>query len=137
MHMINLVLDTNILLYALDESAVFHSKSLEIMRSTSFNHFITTKSISEYFAVCSKLDYEREKVMAFYEDMQENMFFLFPSKKSLSIFTELIEKYQPRGNRIFDIEIVSIMLANEVKNLATFNINDFKNIIEINLLSIK
>lgn len=132
--MIDLVLDTNILIYALDESSIFHDKSIEIIESPSFNRFITTKSITEYFAVCSKLDIESEKVIAFYDEMERNISFLFPSKESLSIFTELIEKYKPRGNRIFDIEIVSVMLANEVKNLATFNIDDFKNITEINLL---
>ncbi len=137
MHTTNLVLDTNILLYTLDESAIFHSKSLEIMRSSSFNRFVTTKSISEYFAVCSKLDIESEKVIAFYDEMERNISFLFPSKESLSIFTELIEKYKPRGNRIFDIEIVSVMLANDVKNLAILNTDDFKSITEINLLPLQ
>lgn len=132
--MINLVLDTNILIYALDKDSIFHSKSKEILENATFNRFITTKSITEYFAVCSKLDYELEKVIAFYDEIERNISFLFPSKESLIIFTELIEKYKPRGNRIFDIEIVSVMLANDVKNLATFNIDDFKNITEINLL---
>jgi predicted nucleic acid-binding protein len=132
--MINLVLDTNILIYALDKDSIFHEKSKEIMESSAFNQFITTKSISEYFAVCSKLDIEHEKMIAFYDEIEKNITFLFPTDKSLSLFTELIGKYKPRGNRIFDIEIVSVMLANDVKNLATFNIADFKNITEINLL---
>ncbi len=135
--MINLVLDTNILIYALDKDSIFHSKSKEILENATFNRFITTKSITEYFAVCSKLDYELEKVIAFYDEIERNISFLFPSKESLFIFTELIKKYKPRGNRIFDIEIVSVMLANDVKNLATFNIDDFKNITEINLLPLE
>ena len=123
------------MIHALDKDSIFHTKSKEILENSDFNKFVTIKSISEYFAVCSKLDYEQESVIAFYNELEENISFLFPDKQSLSIFKKLIEKYRPRGNRIFDIDIVSVMLAYKIENLATFNINDFKNIAEINFLS--
>jgi len=95
--------------------------------------FTTTKNISEYFAVASKLAIEKEKVFGFYEDMRANVTILSPSATSLQFLESLLQKYQPKGNRAYDIEIVSIMLAHELKYVATFNVDDFKSMEEIEI----
>jgi hypothetical protein len=59
---------------------------------------------------------------------------IFPDKRSIRIFQELINKYKPVGNRVFDIEIVSIMLSKKIKNLYSINVRDFNDIEEINLV---
>jgi hypothetical protein len=51
----------------------------------------------------------------------------------LKIFWNLLRKYRPTGNRVFDVEIVSLMLAKKIKNLFTINIKDFRHIEEIEL----
>jgi len=70
-------------------------------------------------------------------NLKENCNILKPTDRSLDVFETLIKKYKPRGNRVYDIEIVSIMLANEIKKVATANIDDFKNIDEVDLIEIK
>jgi len=55
-------------------------------------------------------------------NLKENCNILKPTDRSLDVFETLIKKYKPRGNRVYDIEIVSIMLANEIKKVATANI---------------
>ncbi len=72
----------------------------------------------------------------YYEEIKNKANILFPTAKSLSILEELIQKYQPKGNQVFDIEIVSIMLDNGIKHIATFNRKDFSNISEVELLEI-
>jgi predicted nucleic acid-binding protein len=56
---------------------------------------------------------------------------------NLPYFTKRQRKYNPRGNRVYDIEIVSVMLANGLKKVATANIDDFSNIDEIEVIEIK
>jgi len=133
----NILLDTNILVYAFDETSEFHQKASELFLNDENNLFVATKNISEFFAVCSKLNLDLNKTFGFYSDLKENCNILKPTDKSLDIFETLIKKYKPRGNRVYDIEIVSIMLANELKIVATANINDFKSIDEIQLIEIK
>jgi len=133
----NILLDTNILVYAFDETSEFHQKSADLFLSEDNNLFIATKNISEFFSVCSKLNLDLNKTFGFYSDLKENSIILKPTDNSLEIFENLIKKYKPRGNRVYDIEIVSIMLANELKKIATANIDDFKNISEIEVLEIK
>jgi hypothetical protein len=55
----------------------------------------------------------------------------------LDIFEILIKKYNPHGNRVYDIEVVSLMLASELIKVATVNIDDFKNVTEIEVVGIK
>ncbi len=130
-----LVVDTNILIYALDESSIFHVKASAILQDENNLLFTTSKNISEYFAVCSKLGVDEGKVLGFYEDLTHNIIFLFPNEHSLQHFQVLLKKYKPKGNRVYDIEIVSIMLANNIKRVATFNVDDFKNIDEIEIIN--
>ena len=52
----------------------------------------------------------------------------------LNIFKKLCTKHKPHRNQVFDIEIASIMLANEINTIATFNHKDFKDVNEISIL---
>ncbi len=135
--MIDVLLDTNVLVYAFDKTSEFHKQSAEQFRNEENNLFITTKNISEFFAVCSKLKLDFDKTFGFYADIKEYFTILKPDDLSLSKFEILLKKYHPKGNRVYDFEIVSIMLANNLKKIATANIADFINVTEVELIEIK
>lgn len=65
--------------------------------------------------------------------MQEAL--LYINKSSIEIFKKFVVKYKPVGNKIFDIEIASIMLSNEIDTIGTLNKSDFENISEIRIIS--
>ncbi len=131
--MSKLLLDTNVLIYALDETSAFHQKAAAILRNEDEQLFTTTKNLSEYFAICTKLNIDPGQMFGFYGDLQENLTFLYPNQTSLQQFELLLKKYRPKGNRVFDVEIVSVMLANNIEKIATFNIDDFKSISEVEI----
>ena len=97
------------------------------------NSILVEKNISEYFAVCSKLPVDRAHAVAFYEELLINATILYPNLASLQHFQSLLAKYQPKGNRVYDVEIVSIMMSYELKKIATFNEADFKSIDEVEI----
>lgn len=70
----------------------------------------------------------------FYAEVKANFTILFLTTTSLLIFEKLIQQYQPKGNVVFDIEIVSIMLDNGIKQIATFNQKIFISISEVQIL---
>lgn len=129
-----IIVDTNTFLYAFDNKNIYHSKAKTILYDSNYLLHTTTKNISEYFAVASKLNIEFSKAFAFYEELCNYTTILFPSHKSLSVFENLMQKYQPRGNKIYDLEIVSIALSNQVKHISTFNTKDFITFSEITIL---
>jgi predicted nucleic acid-binding protein len=130
------LLDTNILLYALDSGNPYHSQAVKLLKDPALKFSVTTKNISEYFAVCSKLEIQLTIAMVFYHSLCQNAQVLFPNEASLLLFEQLIQKYNPRGNRVFDLEIVSIALANGISEIVTVNTKDFTGISEISVRSL-
>lgn len=126
-----ILLDSNILVYALEESNPYHQKAKALILNPNLDFFVTTKNISEYFAVCSKLNIPFDKTWAFYGSLCQNAGILFPNQTSLGIFDGLLNKYQPRGNRVYDMEIVSTALANGIPEIRIVNVKDFSGVTEI------
>jgi len=71
------------------------------------------------------------------ECIMNNVTILYPTRYSLNTFEQLIKKYQPKGNKVYDVEIVSVLKSNNVNIIATVNIDDFKNISEIKLIDLE
>ena len=128
-----MIIITNILVYAYDSDSVFHRQAIAFLQDIDIELFITSKNISEFFAALTKQGEPFSKIFLFYTDIIYNSTTLFPNQESLDILENLLQKYQPRGNRVFDIEIVSIALANGINTIATINEKDFKAITEISL----
>ncbi|MEK7256265.1 MAG: PIN domain-containing protein [Bacteroidota bacterium] len=129
----DVLVDTNVLVYAFDQAAKDHVRSLNLLSNPNVNLFCATKNLSEYFAVCTKLKFPTANVLSFFSQIEQNTTFLYPSPASLQQFKFLFSKYLPTGNRVFDVEIVSVMLANGIKEIATVNTSDFQAITEIHL----
>jgi len=130
----SLFVDTNVFLYALDQNSKFHDLSRRILESPNNNLFTASKNLSELFAVTTKYKFDHTIVNRFYFEMKKNITILFANFKSLSIFELLLEKYKPIGNRVFDIELVSIMLLNNINRIATLNHKDFEHIDEVSII---
>jgi len=130
------LLDTNILIYALDKTNAYHSQAVALLNNNDYLFTVTTKNIAEYFAVCSKLQIPLAQALLFYRSLCQNAKILFPNEASLIIFEQLIEKYQPKGNRVFDIEIISVALAHGVSDIVTVNLKDFDAIKGISIVGI-
>lgn len=125
------VVDTNVFIYDFDKSSAHHLHAKKILISTDIELFVTTKNISEFFAVCSKNRSDFKLTIKYHQEILTNLIVLYPSQQSLQIFESLISIYRPIGNKVFDLEIVSIMLANNIHQIATFNNKDFEAIKEI------
>lgn len=130
------LIDTNILVYAYDGNSVFHAKAVAFLSDPAFDFYISTKNVSEFFAVLSKQLAPFDLVFKFYQAILANATMLYPNKSSLTIFETLLHKYQPKGNRVFDLEIVSIALANSISEIATANGKDFFGVSEVSVLEV-
>lgn len=119
------LLDTNVLIYALDASSGYHQRSVALLTDPNAALYLTTKNITEFFAVCSKLGVNFKQAFDFYAELRQNAILLFPDSVSVGFFEALLLKYNPKGNRVFDVEIASIMQANGLRYVATFNAKDF------------
>ena len=133
-----ILLDTNVLIYAIDENSRYYEQSQSIINNDKVDLFTTSKNISEFLSVVTRSPYNLlsiENALTIVRDISDLATVLFPTTKSFSFFSDLLKKYQPTGLRIHDFEIISIALAHRISSIATFNTKDFKTIEEINLQS--
>lgn len=136
----NVLLDTNILLYAIDEESKYFKSVQRLLNTDTINFFTTSKNISEFLSVITRIPNSSisvEKALFILNDFQNSFRILYPTEESNVIFIDLLKKYTPHGLKIHDYEIVSIALSNKIKNIATINKKDFERIEEIKLVTIQ
>ncbi len=136
--MSKILIDTNVLIYSIDEDSKYFEIVHELFSQSNVELFITSKNISEFLSVMTRIPKSPltiENALIVAEDFIKMFQVLYPTEKSYSIFLTLIQKYQPHGLQIHDFEIISIGLANRINTLATFNKKDFEKVKEIELFS--
>lgn len=111
----SILVDTNVLIYAIDEDSVYFEQARDIISRSDLNLYTTSKNLSE--------------LMIFFSIFT----ILSPTEKSYRVLIDLLKHYQPIGLQIHDFEIASIGLAYGIDRIATMNEKDFKKIAEIEL----
>ncbi len=130
-----ILLDSNVLLYAIDKQSKYHTISIDILENKNYELFVSTKNIAEVLSVCSKIGVSKDLILRFMDNIVFKVATLiYPNEHSFKHFIEIIRKYNIKGNQVYDMEIASIMLANNINTIATFNHKDFKEINEIEIL---
>lgn len=130
-------IDTNILIYSIDEDSKFYSKSQALLFNSTFDLYTSSKNLSEFLAVVTRIPVNSlsiENALTVVNDFTDIFTILYPTKTSFTFFKEMLQKYKPIGLKIHDLEIVSIGLSNGINRIATFNNKDFQGINEIDLI---
>lgn len=130
-----ILVDTNVFIYALNKDSKHYNNSVQLLTDSNNLLFTTSKNVSEFFAVASKLKVNFQFSSQFYNDIKENVIILFPNETSLGLFDMFMEKYRPVGNQVYDLEIVSIMMSNHIYRIATYNTKDFIRINEVQIVA--
>lgn len=137
MLMNRILVDTNVLVYSIDEDSKFNSRAIKLLTNQKYDLYTTSKNLSEFLVVLTKgieVPLTIKEAVDLLEGLMANLTILYPSKYSYRQFKKLVLKYKPRGLKIHDFEIVSIGLENGIKQVATINIKDFKSINELHLI---
>lgn len=133
--MSKLLLDTNVLIYSIDEDSKYFKRSHNLF-SEQFELYTTSKNLSEFLSVITRIPknpLSLKDALLVVDDFTKAATILYPNDESFLIFQNLLHKYQPTGLQIHDYEILSIGLANQVSTIATFNEKDFNRVKEIEL----
>lgn len=137
--MSKLLVDTNILVYGIDQDSQFFYQSRQILDHSESQLVTTSKNLIEFLAVVTRssgYDLETKVALEILEEIIQRFEIVYPSQDSLAVFLELAERYQPRGLKVHDFEIISIGLAVGIHDIATFNTKDFKAVKEVSLIDL-
>lgn len=140
----NIFIDTNLLVYFTNEDSPFHNISVKIITEASKNNklFISRQVLREYAVIMTRegiiekplspeeVTDDIDLFQSIYNTLDENI----DVTQNLNC---LIKKYKLKGKRIHDANITAVMMSNDIKNLITFNTEDFKKFSEINLINVE
>ena len=135
--MSKLLLDTNLLYYAIDKASAFHSVSQRFIDEVDDDLYTSTKNISEFLVAITRGDNPTltpQQALKSVQDFQKIMTILYPNEKSFGQHRTLIQQYSPKGKKIHDYEIAAIAIAHGITRIATFNLSDFAKITKITLV---
>ena len=137
--MSKVLLDTNILVYGIDQDSAFFKRARTILEQLNDQLITTSKNLIEFLAVTTKssgYNLDNETALGIIEEIIQGIEIVYPTQESMAIFLDMMNRYQPKGLKVHDFEIISIGLAHGVNEVATFNTKDFKSVKEISLLEI-
>ncbi|HQB82648.1 MAG TPA: PIN domain-containing protein [Candidatus Rifleibacterium sp.] len=125
--MSKILIDTNVMVYSIDQESRYFSASNRLINSEN-NIYISSKSLAEFFAVVTRapvISISAKEALEIVEWFTASFQIVFPDYRSLDVLLKLLKKHQPKGLKIHDFEILSIGIAQQIDELATFNAKDF------------
>jgi predicted nucleic acid-binding protein len=137
--MSKILVDTNILVYGIDEDSSFFKRARKILEQEKYQLVTTSKNLIEFLAVTTKssgYNLEKGTALEIIEEIIQGIEIVYPTQESMAIFLDLMNRYEPKGLKVHDFEIISIGLAHGLHEVATFNTKDFKSVKEITLAEI-
>jgi len=136
------LIDTNVLIYAIDERSKYHIDSVGIFEQAKKDKFIpciSYQSILECYAIITDARRVRsplnpvEALALLTNNYLDNPLFLKIHQRSETAIRALsiAVKHRLSKQRIFDALLIQTMLDNEVRQIVTYNVKDFKHFREI------
>lgn len=128
------LIDTNILVYAIDKESPFHNISRTILKKVAQGSVlgcVSIQNLMEFYSVVTSKQIFKQPLtylQAWKEILnliQSGITVIYPEKAILNIVSELILESKLEGKRIDDLYLVATMLVNEVYTIYTANDKDF------------
>lgn len=139
------LLDTNVLVYAADETSSFHQPSKTLRDkglSGKISLCVFPQILSEFFAIITdtkRVSNPRNQQEAIAEVEKyvnaKQILKFYPGPDIIEIMLGLLKRYEIRKQEIFDLQLVATMLSNDITRIYTFNQNHFSRFEEIEALT--
>ena len=137
------IVDTNVLIYALDTVAPQHTAALALLdaaREDAATLFVTSQILCEFYAVVTnprRVARPRDAAEAL-TVLSEILAFLHVLPIPAGTIDRLLDLLRRRpvtGSDVFDLQIVATMQANDVQRIYTFNTADFDVFTELSVVT--
>jgi uncharacterized protein len=137
------IIDTNVLVYALDADAPQHAASralLETAREGSTTLYVTSQILCEFYSVVTNA--RRVAKPRSPDDASNTVSDVITFLHVLPIpaytvegWLSLLRRHPVTGGDIFDLQIIASMQANGVQRIYTFNTDDFEAFPELSVVT--
>lgn len=127
------VIDTNVLVYALDADAPQHAAAralLEAGRDPANTLYVTPQILGEFYAIVTNprrvaRPRRATDAIAAIADLLAYVHLLPVPARTVDLWLDLLRRHPVTGGDVFDLQIAATMQANGVRRIYTFNSGDF------------
>jgi toxin-antitoxin system PIN domain toxin len=130
------VLDANVLIYAMDADAPQPSASRALLEAASDPGtllYVTSQVLCEFYAVVTNARRVAtplspgEALSALSAILAFPGVYVLPAPVDVAArWMALLERHPVKGGDVFDLQLVAVMQANDVRRVYTFNVADFE-----------
>ncbi len=139
------LLDTNVLVYALFAGRPEHAASLALLESTqdaSANLVLAPQNLAEFYAVVTNPRRVSTPLSANDARAEVEKLTRLPGLRVLDVPADLVQRwhallgrYPVTGRAFYDVQLVAVMLAHDIRRVYTFDRKDFGRFTELELLT--
>ncbi|MGK7884289.1 MAG: type II toxin-antitoxin system VapC family toxin [Crocosphaera sp.] len=137
--------DTNILVYAHDESSMYHLDSADLLTLAIENKIqgvLAEQNIVELYRILTNSVAMKKQCLTPLQTtdlinniyLNENFEIIYPTASTINKILELAVDNNITSAQIFDVRLAALCLEKNIDYLATYNTNHFERISEINSL---
>lgn len=127
------IVDTNVLIYALDTAAPQHAAALALLnaaRADATTLFVTPQILCEFYSVVTNSrrvarPRDAAETMTVLSDLLAFLHVLPIPASTIDRLLDLLRRRPVTGSDVFDLHIVAAMQANGISRIYTFNVADF------------
>ena len=134
-----MLIDSNILIYAINRSSPKHTASQVFIQSNIGNLEVAHQNILESLRVLTHPKFPApmkiQDASKAIESILRACRIICPMEETYYITLQLIKKNKLVSDQIFDAYLVATALSNGITTIATDNVQDFKKFQEIKLIS--
>jgi predicted nucleic acid-binding protein len=134
-----MLIDSNILVYAINTASPKHKKAQLFLQDNSTDLVVAHQNILETIRVLTHPKFTKrmklKDALASVGGIIKVARIIQPKDETYYIVLELMKKYHLKGDEIFDAYLVSTALSNDVDLIVTDNIKDFKKLKEIKIIN--
>lgn len=122
------LIDTNILIYASDESSVFQEKARRFLeKKLPFKNLcLAIQNLTEFYAIVTNPKRvknslnQNQAIRAIKSYLNSGLFqIIIPKPATVFRITTLLDKYLIKNREIHDLHLAAVMMDNEVKTIYT------------------
>ena len=134
-----MLIDSNVLIYAINTRSPKHGLAKEFLVENSRNLHVAHQNILETIRVLTHTKFafpmKIKNAIEAIEGILRACTVISPDYRTHQIALRLIAKYKLSSNHVFDAYLVATALSNSIDTIATDNIRDFKKFTEIKVIN--
>lgn len=139
------LIDTNVLVYALFAQRPEHAASLALLESAQEpapNLVVAPQNLAEFYAVVTNPRRVSTPLSGAAARAEVEKFTLLAGLRILDVPSDVVGRWQAllgrypvTGRAFYDVQLVAVMLAHDVRRIYTFDRKDFERFRELELLT--